>query len=174
MTNIIFQIIYFLLPVYFSNMGAVASAKIWRRWKTPIIKESVTLRGKPVLGKNKTWRGLVVGTLIGVMVYLIQSRFITGLEIHDYSSLTLGFLLAFGAVFGDLVKSFIKRQVGIPNGAKFIPFDQIDHPLMAMLLSLFIIDLSLQFFLIALALTFVLHILVNFISYSIKMRDTLW
>jgi CDP-2,3-bis-(O-geranylgeranyl)-sn-glycerol synthase len=174
MTYLILEVIYFLLPVYFSNMGAVASAKIWRDWKTPVIPDRITFRGKPIIGKNKTWRGLIAGTLLGVLVYLIQARITTGLEIYDYSSITLGFLLAFGAVFGDMVESFVKRQMNITPGAKFIPWDQIDHPLMGMLLALFVVDLSWMFFLTGLAITFFLHVLINFISYGIKMRDTLW
>ena len=164
---------YFLLPVYFSNMGAVASANIGK-WNKPILPDSVTFRGKPLLGKNKTWRGLIFGTIVGFCVYLLQSRLNTGLEIHDYSSLTLGFLLAFGAVFGDAVESFVKRQLEIKPGQKFIPWDQIDHPIMGMILALFIIELSWKFVITGLIITFIFHVIVNVISYKLKLRNTLW
>lgn len=169
----ILEVVYFLLPVYFSNMGAVASAN-FGKWNKPILSDKITFRDKPVLGKNKTWRGFIFGIIVGFCVYLLQTRLNTGLEIHDYSSLTLGFLLAFGAVFGDAFKSFIKRQLNIKPGAKFIPWDQIDHPLMAMLLALFVVDLSIVFILSGLLITFFFHIIVNFISYKLNLRKTLW
>ncbi len=173
MHELILQVFYFLLPVYFSNMGAVASANL-NRWDVPVLPERFTFRGKPIFGKNKTWRGIIIGTIAGFATYLIQSRIITGLEIHDYSSYLLGFLLSFGAVFGDLVESFVKRQLNIAPGQKFLPWDQIDHPLMGMLLALFIIDLDFTFILTGLILTFFFHISVNIISYKFGLRKTLW
>lgn len=174
MLEIVFKAFYFLIPAYFSNMGAVASAKFLKKWNAPIIPDSIKFKNKTILGKNKTWRGLFFGILFGMSIYVLQSKIITGLEIHDYSSLTLGFLLAFGAVFGDLFESFIKRQLSIKPGEKFIPWDQIDHPSMALLLSLFIVDFSFVFFVTAVLITFVLHVIINFVSYKIGMRDTLW
>ncbi|MBR9703121.1 CDP-archaeol synthase, partial [Candidatus Woesearchaeota archaeon] len=37
-----------------------------------------------------------------------------------------GFLAGFGALLGDLVESFIKRQLGFKSGELFFPWDKID------------------------------------------------
>lgn len=169
------QIVYFLVPTYCSNMAAVMSAKLFPQWDAPIVPERVHWRGKSVLGANKTWRGLIFGTIIGMIVYVIQSWFTTGLEIHSYS-LILGFLLSFGAVFGDVIESFFKRRLNIGPGKPFIPFDQIDHSVMALLLALTVFPdiVTWKMFFAGIAITFVGHILSNFIAYHIHLRKTLW
>jgi CDP-2,3-bis-(O-geranylgeranyl)-sn-glycerol synthase len=35
--------------------------------------------------------------------------------------------MSFGAIFGDLIESFIKRRLKIPSGAPFTPRDQTDY-----------------------------------------------
>src|SRR5581483_2229311 len=42
-------------------------------------------------------------------------------------TLVLGPLFGFGALAGDAVESFFKRQRGTPPGAGWFPFDQTDY-----------------------------------------------
>jgi CDP-2,3-bis-(O-geranylgeranyl)-sn-glycerol synthase len=49
--------------------------------------------------------------------------------------LSLGFLLGLGAMAGDAAKSFFKRRLGIAPGHPWIPFDQIDFQIGALLLA---------------------------------------
>lgn len=174
---LLLQIIYFLLPGYFANMFAVISAKL--PWNTPIISDKHTFRGKPILGKNKTWRGLIIGIIAGYLIFLLQfhlyqNAIFSEIAYFDYNNYWLGLLLSFGAVFGDLFESFVKRQIGIPPGKKFIPWDQIDHVVFSLLFASLVITIPWSFAIYAIIITFILHIITNFIGYHLKLRKTLW
>mgnify|MGYP006273878837 CR=1 FL=1 len=79
--------------------------------------------GRPVLGKDKTWRG-VTGSLMltGIVSGLLWEQF------------WLGFTVAGWAMVGDLFSSFIKRRLHYEPGAMALGLDQIPEslfPLMA-------------------------------------------
>ena len=87
--------------------------------------------------------------------------------------------MAFGALenaglFGDLVKSFFKRRIGIEPGHRFIPFDQIDFVAGALIFTIFAFKLSWQILIAALVLSFLLHIIVNHLAYWLKIRNEAW
>ena len=97
------------------------------------------------------------------------------LEILDYRMwLLIGFLMGFGALLGDLIKSFFKRRISIKPGGKFVPFDQTDFVIGALALTMLFFKLSWQVFLLSLLLSFILHIIVNHISYWLKIRNEAW
>lgn len=60
----------------------------------------------PRLSPKKTWEGLLGGAVAGSVVLLL---------FHGLKGLLWSPLLLVGAVFGDLFKSFIKRQMGIKD-----------------------------------------------------------
>jgi len=93
------------------------------------------LKGKDLFGRNKTFRGFVVGIVTGVLLAALQSilfltvPFFKENSLIDYGRVNfviVGFLMGFGALFGDLVESFIKRQLGKRAGEPWFPFDQLD------------------------------------------------
>ncbi|MCS6956868.1 MAG: phosphatidate cytidylyltransferase [Aquificaceae bacterium] len=63
-------------------------------------------RMSPRLSPKKTWEGLVGGGFAGLLVLLF---------LHGAEGILWSPLMVFGAVMGDLFKSFIKRQVGIKD-----------------------------------------------------------
>lgn len=94
----------------------------------------------PWLSPGKTWEGLTGGlaaaTLSGMLLAWLSHRF---LEPVDHVPLHYGALwgLIFGAVgvFGDLVKSLLKRGAGIKDSSSILPglggvLDVLDSPLM--------------------------------------------
>ena len=114
MTFFIFVLkcVYFMLPAYFANMAPVFFRKI--KFLDIPIDVNKKFLGKPIFGKNKTYRGLFFGILLGFLVFLLQkslSEQLNAISLIDYSSvpLILGILLSAGAIVGDLIKSFIKR-----------------------------------------------------------------
>ena len=97
------------------------------------------------------------------------------ISFFDYSNwLVFGFLMGFGALMGDLVKSFFKRRVGIEPGCKFVPFDQIDFVFGSLAFIMPVFDLTLKIFITSLAISFVLHIIVNHTSFYLKIRNEKW
>jgi len=134
------QLIYWFLPAYLANSAPPWAAKLFPAWKRPI-DFGLQWRGKRLLGENKTWRGIVIGTLVGGLAFLVQ-KFLLINMIHfpfiPYSSLPwwTGFLLGFGAIFiGDTGKSLVKRRFEIKPGEPFVPWDQADYTLGAFLLT---------------------------------------
>ena len=129
------------------------------------------LNGKRMLGDNKTWRGLLFGGLIGAVTgWLIYQTISVGSS-QQLSHLWIGFILGMGALFGDALESFFKRQLGIASGSSWFPYDQIDFVLGAILFSLPFIRLRLVDYFAVLAFYFGLHLLTSFIGYKLKLKD---
>ena len=138
--------------------------------------------GKPLLGRNKTYRGLLVAILMGILLSFIQKllyniNFFKTISITNYDHwLMLGFLLGLGAISGDSLKSFFKRRLDIKPGKKFIPFDQTDFVLGAYLFTFpFFHDIiSWQLILSSIIISFFLHIIVNHIAFYLNIRKEKW
>jgi CDP-2,3-bis-(O-geranylgeranyl)-sn-glycerol synthase len=91
-----------------------------------------------------------------------------------YNSVLIGFLLGFGALLGDSIKSFFKRQLSIKPGRPFPVFDQIDYVLGSLLLVLTSVNLSWQIIVIILLISPLLPIIANIIAYSLKLKKVWW
>ncbi len=174
----IFKCFYLMLPAYFANMAPVIVKKI-NLFVIPI-DFNKTINNKPVLGRNKTFRGIIFGVIFAVIVAYLQSllynkEFFGDISFFNYQNwLLFGFLIGFGALIGDLVKSVFKRRLGIKPGEKFVPFDQTDFVIGALIFIMPILDLTLEIFLTSLFLSFILHIIVNHIAYYLKIRNEKW
>ena len=178
MPSLILQCFYFMLPAYFANMAPVLVKKI-NFLKIPI-DFGEKINNKPIFGKNKTFRGLVFGVLFAVIIAYIQfiyyeNNIFSDLVLIDYSNwLLIGLLLGFGAIIGDLVESFIKRRLNYESGKPFVPFDQIDFVLGALIFVFPIVFLSINKIFIIILLSFVLHIIVNHSAFYLKIRNEKW
>jgi CDP-2,3-bis-(O-geranylgeranyl)-sn-glycerol synthase len=75
---------------------------------------------------------------------------------------------------GDAVKSFFKRRVGVPPGGRWIPADEIDFIIGAMVLGSPWLDLTAVDVMLVLGFTFAAHITVNHIAFGLGIRDTKW
>ena len=95
--------------------------------------------------------------------------------IHAYGSVIagfgLGFLMAFGALAGDAAGSFLKRRIGLQSGDPAPFLDQLDFVCGALVFSLLVVPLSLDFVLLIMAISIVLHLGSNSFAYLIGMKD---
>lgn len=129
-------------------------------------------------GKNKTWRGLFFGILSGGLVFWLQQILykegFRSLAVIDYADFTiaLGFLLAAGALLGDLVKSYYKRKHKIPPGKSWFPFDQIDFVIGGIALSLLVYVPSVEVVALLLLISPLLHVVVNYIGFLLGIRKS--
>ncbi len=170
MLEMIISTFYLCLPAYVANMlPAVCS-----RW------HCFRFLGKPVheraFGDHKTWRGLVVGTIGGIIVAGLQSLITTGYEIIDYNQTwwLFGFLAGLGAVLGDLTKSYFKRRIGFKPGEPWLFFDQVDYLVGFFCFTSFIVYPTWQLVAIGLILSLILHPLVNLVAYYLKIKAVWW
>jgi CDP-2,3-bis-(O-geranylgeranyl)-sn-glycerol synthase len=129
------------------------------------------LDGKPIFGKNKTFRGFFLGLAVGTAVGLAESAVFS----KDYPVL-FGFLLSLGALFGDLAGAFLKRRLGISPGGLLPVVDQVDFIAGAIVFSL---PLSLNSFswelaIMVLIITPPIHLLTNFAAYKLGLKSNPW
>ena len=163
----------FFLPAGFSNMAPVFASKLpmVRDWKTPL-DFGKSLRDHRVFGANKTWRGLlsgiIAGTLLGLLLY---APFFS----DDYSLgrfLGIAAAMSAGALIGDAVESFFKRQRGIASGKAWFPFDQTDYIIGGLLFVWPFGVLSWSLVLWIFGIFFGLHLLSSYIGYLIGFKDS--
>jgi len=82
-----------------------------------------TLRGRRLLGANKTWRGVIVmagGVVVAALLLARTPWFWSRLppDIRATGPLPYGLLLALGTVVAELPNSFLKRQLDIAPGSQ--------------------------------------------------------
>ena len=169
---------YLMLPAYFANMAPVIVKKI-NLFVYPI-DFNKKINNEHVLGKNKTFRGLVFGIILAIVIAYLQfllynAESFKAISFFDYQNwLLFGFLMGLGALAGDLAKSFFKRRLGIKPGARFIPFDQTDFVFGSLVFIMPIFALTLKIFIVSLLLSFLLHITVNHVAFYLKIRNEKW
>ncbi len=181
MKDIVFSL-WFLLPIGFANMAPIFLMEIplLKQWNFPVDFYRM-YRGKRILGDHKTIRGLLGGIVVAILVVLVQqyiyeqSTFVRIFSRINYISvnvLLLGFLVGFGALGGDSLKSFFKRQIGIAPGKSFFPFDQLDYIIGAIVLTSCIIRLPFLVYVYLLVEGFVLHLGVSYVGYILRFKKT--
>jgi CDP-2,3-bis-(O-geranylgeranyl)-sn-glycerol synthase len=176
----LFFAFWFFAPAGLANVCAFASGKIafLRPYNYPV-DFNLRIKGKRILGSHKTIRGFVVGiaaAIIGVYLqvffydHLSWQRAILPINYDLVNPILLGFLLGFGALVGDAVKSYFKRLRGIQPGISWFPFDQIDFIIGGIVLTFFYIQLSWLQYLTLFIVWVVLHPLISFIGYLLKLK----
>lgn len=170
--------VYLMLPAYAANMAPVFVKKI--NFLNYPVDFNKTFKNKPILGSHKTFRGLFFGTLAAIIIVYVQFRLqnlfvFNAISLLDYSNwILIGFLLGFGALAGDIVKSFFKRRFDIKPGDKFIPWDQIDYTIGSLIFISIISVPSIDIIIAALIINFLLHISANHIAYYLKLSKVKW
>lgn len=124
--NFLYASFFLLLTPMIANMTPTLLKM--KFWSAPI--------NERIFGKNKTWRGFIGAIIVGTLCYVL----LTKLNLMVFGGnlvgiILIGFLFSFGAIGGDLIKSFFKRKMGIPPGESWTPWDQIDYVLGAMILT---------------------------------------
>ncbi len=166
---LILKSLYFFLPAYVANMA-------------PVLFRKLPLLNKPInekrFGANKTWRGVIVATLMGGIVFSIQKyahiKGFQALSIIDYTdfSILLGFFLGLGAILGDLLESYYKRKAGISPGKPWIPYDQLDFVLGGLIFGCFFYVPPANVILALFVVSPILHLGINFIGYLLKINKS--
>lgn len=168
-------------PAGYANAMPVFAAKVPALKKyDQALDAGAKFRGKPVLGKNKTWRGVIfafVSTipLVYLQKYLYENKaFFAEHSLLNYSELNAiwwSALMTVGALGGDALKSFFKRQKEVSPGHTWFPFDQTDYVLGAMAISTLEILLPIERYLVFIVLGLLGHLLTVYIGFKLGLRE---
>lgn len=161
------QLFWLMLPAYAANM-APPFTRFWHGWNQPIHAR--------LLGVHKTVVGFAAGVLVALLIAGTQALIDWP---HDPARglaawWQLGLAAGCGAMGGDSLKSLFKRRLGIAPGARWIPFDQLDFVIGALILLAFLVPLSLVDIAAICLFSFVADIAVNQIAFLLRIRTTRW
>lgn len=172
--EIIISAVWLMLPAYIANPTAVVFGG-----GRPIDLGKNWFDGKRVLGDGKTFRGLIGGTACGILAGFLQIYLSPLLGMINFTTSAV-ITLSFGALLGDIVKSFFKRRSGFKRGAKLPLVDQLDFVVGAWILTYlfdpqwFTGNFTPLIIITVLILTPVIHRLTNIIGYKIRLKKEPW
>ena len=172
--DFIIKIFWLFIPAGVANMSPVLFR--WVPFGAGAVDFGKKIKNKPILGPHKTFRGFLAGIISAILVVYVQTiiyPLTTSLSLINYSetnALKLGFLLGTGALVGDAIKSFFKRRIGVPPGKPWVPFDQIDWIVGALIAVNLIIKIDYKSALAAIILFGLMHPIVNLIGYFLKVK----
>lgn len=169
----LFNAFLFFLPAGLANAAPVLANKIpiWNRWDTPL-DFGKSFHGQRIFGKNKTWRGLVSGVILAGLVAAVEAPLVFRVLNEDRLWFTgAGMLMGFGALAGDSVESFFKRQLGVKAGDSWFPFDQLDFIIGGLLVVAPFIEWYPPLILNVFIIYFGLHLIVSYIAYRLGLKN---
>lgn len=115
----------FVMLVLANGAPVVAAMFLRRRWSAPVDAGLNWFDGRPLLGKSKTWRGIVAGALSCALFALASGQ-----------GFMFGLLFGVLALAGDLLSSFIKRRTGLAPSERMPWLDQVPEAAFPVLLAM--------------------------------------
>ncbi len=112
-------------------------------------------------------RGFFAGILAGTIFGLAESPV-------DRNLLAGGFMIALGAVLGDLLGAFVKRRLKMTPGSPFPVLDQLDFVLGGLVLGSFFFPMGWTAILAVVLVTPLIHLGTNFGAYRLGLKKTHW
>ncbi|WP_297790702.1 CDP-archaeol synthase [uncultured Marinobacter sp.] len=122
----------FVMLVLANGAPVVARRLFGHHWSAPVDGGRLWRDGRPVLGKSKTWRGVVSGTVSCGLFAMVAGL-----------GLFFGLLFGLMGLLGDILSSFIKRRRGLEASAKALWLDQVPEALLPMILAFLWLPLGL-------------------------------
>lgn len=160
------ELLYLMAPAYLANM-APPFVRYWKGWNRPI--------HEPTLGSHKTVLGFALGIVTAIAVTGIQAAIGGPLVRIGYEAWPLlGLCFGVGAMTGDCVKSYLKRKRGVAPGGRWVPWDQLDFVLGALLFVSPFARLTWGDVAVILVVSFVGDLAVNRVAYRLGIKDSPW
>lgn len=179
----IFFALWFFLPAGIANVTPIFIATIsaLKRYDAPM-DLGRSYHGKRIFGAHKTWRGLISGVLFGTITLGLQqlavahaswlANLTSQVNYVHLPTLILGPLFAIGALGGDAIESFFKRQRSIAPGRGWFPFDQIDYIVGGAIATMPFVTLSIRQYAWLILLWLIVHMVSTVIGYLIGVKDS--
>ena len=149
-------------------------------------KDILSYFKKPIhhrwFGLNKTWRGFIImplATWPGVVIaqHIEKLLDLSSPLLVPLSSIFLAFILGIAYCLAELPNSYLKRRLGIKEGATserhklfFIILDQADSAFGCMLAYMLVLPMTWQIFWGTIIFGTVVHLFFNVLLYGLKIR----
>jgi len=167
---------WILFPAYAANMFPPLA-----KGKRPI-DFGKTFFGKRVLGNGKTFEGFAIGLLAGFLIGALETATYPALNEYALSwgvsmpemNLFIGFMIALGALCGDLMGSFLKRRMGKIEGESVILLDQLDFILGATAFAYVFTRITPGMVFFMLVVTPIIHRITCIVGYKLGLKRVPW
>lgn len=168
MTPLVFKILVFVVPCWITNMSFQFIWAICTQLPENHILNKINIPRfdfmfidhKPLFGS-----GIRVTSIVPIVFLPFFFNHMLPVSLLYYLSLT------FLVFFGDLLGSIIKRRLGFKKGEFALFIDHGDYIITTGMVFVFLQYISLEIFLYALLLTYVLHPIVCVIGYKLKIKQ---
>jgi CDP-2,3-bis-(O-geranylgeranyl)-sn-glycerol synthase len=155
--SLILEAIWWIFPAYIANAAPVLFGG-----GRPLDFGKKFIDNKRILGDGKTVKGTLAGIFLGSL-----AAYLTG-------NLYVGMMLASGAVFGDLVGSFVKRRMNKKRGYPVFGIDQLDFVFGALLFAAILEIPRAELLVFILVVTPLLHMITNYLAYKLGFKKVPW
>jgi CDP-diglyceride synthetase len=150
-----------LVLLALANGTPVVAKKIFgERFAHPFDANATFVDGRPLFGRSKTIRGVVLGALAATF-----GAPLVGLEWQ------LGVVVGGLAMVGDLVSSFVKRRLDLPPSNRASGLDQVPEALFPLLGCRDLLSLTLADIGAGVALFFIGDVVASRLLYRAHLRD---
>ena len=150
-----------LVLLTLANGAPVIAKLILRdRFAMPLDGNRNFFDGKPLFGRSKTIRGIVVAIVVTTL----------GAPLVELN-LTIGLLVGSTAMAGDLLSSFCKRRLGLAASSRATGLDQIPESLLPLLACWPLLVLSIVDIALTCGLFFAGEILLSRLLFRLRLRD---
>jgi CDP-archaeol synthase len=155
---LILQLLFLLMV---ANGTPLIAKKIFGdRYAYPVDGKITLGDGRPLFGRSKTVRGVVLAVLTTTAAAPLIGL---GWEI--------GVLVGSAAMAGDLVSSFCKRRLGLPSSARASGLDQVPESLFPLLACRNLLSLSVADIAVCVVMFAVGEVLLSRVLYAWRLRD---
>jgi len=175
--------LYFMLPAYLANVSALAFGG-----GAPVDLKKNFTDGRRLLGDGVTWRGTIIGIIIGTLIAALQGVIfmyygdvfamlpgwtnLAGIIPNGYGEwILLGLALSGGALIGDAAGSFLKRRINIERGRPAPFLDQLDFVIGALILASIVVTIPLSVIILIIIFSAILHLAANTIAYLLGLKN---
>jgi CDP-diglyceride synthetase len=148
------------LLVLANGTPVVAKKILGERLAYPLDGGVEFVDGRPLLGRSKTIRGVVLAVVVTT-----AGAPLVGLE------WVVGFLVGSLAMAGDLLSSFLKRRMALPPSSRASGLDQVPEALFPLLACRNPLFLTMADIAAGVGLFFIGEVLLSRVFYALRLRD---
>jgi CDP-diglyceride synthetase len=144
-----------------ANGAPVIATRIFEsRFSCPLDNGVAFVDGRPLFGKSKTVRGILVSVLLSAMAAPLLGL-----------GWSIGVVVGSAAMAGDLVSSFVKRRLNLAPSSRATGIDQIPESLFPLLACRGALSLSVADIGLGVAIFFAGEVVLSLLLFKAHIRD---